>query len=261
MVEKGVDDLGRPWLCGEISLGKSTVYIDTRAGTGQGTVLKHLKNFISYEASKISFPTMTTEDVIQELNVLALEAIPQYCEGRGANLLTFLQGHVKKRIINKHKFVSEKKRQATHCSVPYLKVRCPNCKAHTIAESGHATCHSCGTTTATGIKWKHYNIPVVAVPFSMIEKKLSEDSPNLNDMLPAYQTFAFLAGDNHYSLEDEVRYKLDFQKFYAKMDDRNRTIVGLLLEGHSHRDIANKIGIPEKDVIARISKILSKCKT
>lgn len=269
-IERGQHVNGSPWICGEVSLGKKTVYVDTRTGKGINDILFALRKFISYQSYKIKFPTMHPEDVAQELNLLAIEAIPKYEDDKNTNMLTFLQGHIKNRLINKCKYVSEKKRRATHLDLPECKLRCPTCKKYMFTDAETVSiCSRCGAATDNGLKWKRYNIPVLPILFSSLEKKMqssgggssSEDSSSLEDLLPTNQTFATLAGRNHYGIDEEVQFRLDFRKVYETLDDTNKKIVSMLLEGYAYRDIATKIGISEKATYARVAKILHTSKT
>ncbi len=261
-IEKGVLTNGNPWICGEVSVGKKSIFVDTRTGVGVNDILVTLKRFIAYQSSKIKFPAMLPEDIAQELNLLAIEAIPKYSDDRNTNMLTFLQGHIKNRLINKCKYVSEKKRRATFLALPACKMRCPTCKKFTFSdEETQVVCSRCGGTTENNLKWKKYNIPILPISFSAIECNLPDDTVTVSDLLPSNQTFATLAGKSYYAVDEEVQFRLDFRKIYDKLDSINKKIVSMLLEGYAYKDIAVKVGISEKATYARVAKILHNSKS
>jgi len=260
-MERGIDKNGLPWLCGDVSIGKKYIHVDTRTGEGVEEILNGLKRFIFYQASKVKFPSMGADDAAQEIRLLAIEAIPRYADDKNANMLTFLQGHIKNRLINRCKYFSEKKRRATYCNLPSYKVRCPSCKKFVCVDTpGKVECVKCGVNTDGIDKWKRYNMPIMPIPFSALDSKLSDDSSSICDLIPNGQNFAMFAGKTHYEVDEQVQFRLDFQKIYESMDNTNKTIVSMLLEGYAYRDIANKIGISEKATYARVAKILQSSK-
>lgn len=257
VLEKGTLPNGLGWICGSVSLGKTSVSIDSRTGKGMQEVLDGLKKFISYQSVKSKFPNMGIDDVAQELNLLALEAIPKYNNTKNANMLTFLQGHIKNRLINKCKFVSEKKRRATFFNLTACKFRCPNCHNFFVSKLEYIECPKCGAVSDDKqAKWKQYNLPILPILFSMLDSRLPDDTTSIADLLPDTQNFAVLAGKTDFDAEQVFRYRLDFEKIMAGFDDINKAIVKMLIEGHAYRDIANKLGISEKVIHVRVNKIL-----
>jgi DNA-directed RNA polymerase specialized sigma24 family protein len=254
---------GSKWICGHVPVGKNKiVYIDSRTGEGIGEICTLMKKFVGYQSNKIKFPSMTSEDISQDLYLLALEAIPKYDITRNTNILTFLQGHIKNRLINKCKFVSEKKRRATTSKTNIYKVRCPSCKKFTVVEEKKNTdreCKFCGYEGRgrPNQKWKRYNIPVLPIPFTCIESKLPDEVVDITELFSNAQRISNITGDRYQSLDVEVQLKLDFKKIYDNLDHTNKTILSMLLEGYAYRDIAKEVGISEKGAYARVSKIIS----
>jgi RNA polymerase sigma factor (sigma-70 family) len=253
---------GSRWICGHVPVGKNKhVYVDTRTGEGVGEICRLMKKFVGYQSSKIKFPSMTSEDISQDLYVLALEAIPKYDITKKTNMLTFLQGHIKNRLINKCKYVSEKKRRATFNETNVYKVRCPSCKKFTTVEERKNSSHICKFCGYNGYrhakKWKRYNIPVLPIPFTAIESRLPDDVADLSELFSSAQKISVLTGERKPNLEVEIQLKMDFKKIFERLDTTNKTILSMLLEGHAYRDIAKEIGISEKATYARVSKIIS----
>ena len=251
---------GKPWIRGEIPVGKNkTVYLDTRTGEGVNEICKLMGKFVSYQSTKVSFPSMSKEDIAQDIYVLMVEAIPKYDISKNTNMLTFLQGHVKNRLINKCKFFSEKKRRATYCKTGIQKIRCPSCKKLTKSETrGTLVCGHCGLTSNSDnkAKWKKYNVPVLPIPFTCIEDKLPEEVNTIADVVSDSQSLSSFLGKYTLGVDTEVQFKVDFMKLYNNLDDTNKTIVSMLIEGCSYSEISKVIGVSEKAAYARVAKII-----
>src|SRR3989344_5755124 len=91
-------EAGQRWIAGMVPLKRDTMLkIDTRNSIGVSEVLEAMKEPIAWQARKIRLPGFSAEDVIQELNLIVLIAIPDYDIERGTNLCTFLQNHLQNR--------------------------------------------------------------------------------------------------------------------------------------------------------------------
>lgn len=255
---------GKRWICGYVDIGKGqTVYVDTRTGRGINDVLTKLNNFISYQAGKVKFPSFAREDIMQEMRVLALEAIPKYDNTKNTNIITFLQTHIKNRVINLCKFFSEKRRRATFCNTNLCKIRCPSCSKFFVAQEGSGT-HTCSgclySAPESSPKWKKYNIPILPVPSSSLRETGSGDDRDseisLLDVISESDSNLAFIMDVAPNLDDKIGYKLDFFKIYNKLDNTNKKILRMVMEGYTYRDISKEIGISEKAAYARASKII-----
>jgi len=251
---------GKPWISGDIPVGKNRiVYLDTRTGEGVAEICKLMGKFVSYQSTKVSFPAMSREDIAQDIYMLMVEAIPKYNIEKKTNMLTFLQGHVKNRLINKCKFFSEKKRRATFCHTGVYKVRCPSCrKLSTISNKTLLVCSHCGETSNSDrkAKWKKYNMPILPIPFTCIEDKLPEEVNTIADVVSNSQSLSSFLGKATLGVDTEVQLKIDFMKLYNNLDDTNKTIISMLMEGCSYKEISRVIGISEKAAYARVAKII-----
>lgn len=246
------------WTKGSVPVGRGDfVYVDTETGEGVDKICSLLQRFVSYQSSKVKFPSSTPEDVAQDLYVLALEAMPSYNPDKNANILTFLQSHIKKRLINKCKFVSEKKRRATYINSNAYKIRCPNCRGFSTAQGPVESCPKCGHSGREG-KWKKYNIPVLPIFFTCIEDKLPEEVNDLTEAFSDLQTIASLLGETAETVDQVVQIKLDFMKLFDRLDETNKKIVQMILAGYAYKDIATEVGLSEKATYARVAKIISR---
>ena len=254
---------GQDWICGNIPVGKKgEVFLDTRTGEGVDSIVRLMRNFVSYQSSKTSFPAMMVEDVQQEIYLLILEAIPKYDISRKANMLTFLQNHVKNRLINKYKFFSEKKRIASSVHTREKKVRCPSCRSLTRIEGGaKVVCGRCNFEESSSLnekKWKRYNVPVVPIAFSHVERGLPSEVMSLDDIISTKQSFSSLLGQEVLDADGRAQINIDFKNFYSKQNDTNKIIISKIIEGHSYKEISVMLNIPKKAAQARVAKAIKK---
>lgn len=253
------------WIRGWVPIGKNKrIYVDTLSGQGVNDVLKVLNKFITYQASKVTFPAFSREDTIQEIRLLALEAIPKYDITRNTNIITFLQNHIKNRIINLCKFVSEKRRRATFLSNAQIKVKCPNCKSFTKinSESEKYSCSNCGLTAERDdASWRKYNMPVVTIPYGSVSYAGESQSGEPQhwsfienvSTCDSYQSFV---SSERVALDKQVELKIDFMEIFDKLDDVNKQIITMVIEGYTYKEIAKKVGISEKAAYARATKFI-----
>lgn len=253
---------GKRWVCGDVPIGKEkTIYLDTRTGEGVAQICELLSKFIFFQSNKVKLPFSSREDISQELYVLALEAIPNYNINKNANILTFLQGHVQRRLINKYKFFSEKKRRATYYNISTYKIRCPACKKFSItADKDTVSCSHCGNEGKVK-KWKKYNLPILSLPFTCVEDRIAEmlgssDAGSLQEVLGSEYQLSYFLGETHHGLECESQKRIDFLRIFNRLDKTNQEIISMLLEGYAYKEIASQIGISEKATYARVAKII-----
>lgn len=263
-MKAGFNEDGKRWIEGEVPVGKGkSVFVNTKTGEGVDQVLKHLYKFATYQATKVNFPSYSKEDIVQEIQLLALEAIPKYDINRNSNMITFLQNHVRNRLINLCKFVSEKRRRATYYGEDQCKIKCPDCKRFTkiYKETKEYTCQSCFRTAPKDDPgWKKYNMPIVPISFNAIESSIDNNNEDINTnfaevLSSTNENLAFVKGID-LELDDKIQKKVDFMRIYEKLDDINKEIILMVIEGFTYKDIAKKVGISEKAAYARASKII-----
>ena len=248
---------GQKWIAGQIPMKQNLVVeIDTRTGKGVQEVLNYLKDFIRYQASHMNMSYHTTEDLIQELTAIALSAIPEYSLERKANMLTFLQNHVKNRIINLYKFTTEKCRTATHENFRYCKVKCPQCSAYTIIDEIHESlsrCPICRYRKQAEEKWKKYPIPIPFIS-SDEEIQLVDGSSTTIREHTSEEDVSILTGAAPLT-EDRLLNKLSINSIISSLDETTQRILALFLEGHSMQDIAKSVKLSSSAVKARIQAL------
>lgn len=261
-LERGITD-GKKWIKGHVPVGKDNwVYMDTAQNIGVNDICVLLKKFVTYQSLKVKFSSFTYEDTMQEIYALIIEAIPSYELGRNSNMLTFLQNHVKNRIINMCKFYSESRRRATHSTSITVKARCPSCKS--VIRTEKAKSYSCPECKHVGNKdWKVYNTPVLAIPFSAMKVSSNNKNSQDRDILDSIASgdgILSVLGHETTNIEKIVENRLDFAKLYDVLDETDRKMIDMFLAGNGHKDVAASLGLSEKATYARIGKITSKFK-
>lgn len=254
---------GKRWMAGEVYVSKSKkVWVDTRTGEGVWEIINHLKSFINYQASKLSFQGYSNEDLVQEIYLIALDGISNYNINKNANISTFLQNHIKNRIINLCKFMSEKHKIATFNRNKVVKVKCPECKAFFKGnlDMKTYTCDKCRFKDFSKSKsWRIYNIPVREINMSAITPTSSNPSKTDNVFESSdrsiYLDYQF---SNNFDLE--LINSHDFLSYINTLDKKTVQLIKLIFEGYTYKEASNAVGIPEKIAFSHVKKVLNKYK-
>lgn len=235
-----------------VGAGKD-LYLDSKTGEGFPELIKLLRGFFSFQVSTRSFPGFAKEDLEQEMLRMALEAIPRYDATKQANLITFLQNHIKNRIINMCKFYAEKRRCASYINIHQIKVRCNKCRGFfkSREEEINVVCPFCNQTgeLEDQTKWKHYNL--IAVPSQFTSFVVGDDdvAPTL-EISPDLQQFAAVGSGSGYPLTPEQA--IDVQKILGNESEQNKLIIQLICQGYGRQEVSDKTGVSTQ----RIVKIL-----
>lgn len=240
------------WIKGTLPMKKGVaIYVNTLTGEGVNEVLDYLKDFISYQASSMSINSFSTEDIIQELNIIAINAIKEYDVVKEANLLTFLQNHIKNRIINLYKFNTEMCRTATHENVRYKKVSCPKCgNTHLSGEEVITKCVKCGNTE----KLKAYPVQIPLISANEEFAVCDEVPVTIQDCV-SYESTNIYASSSIPNNEDEVNHQLALIMSEKGMDKDTNQIVKMIIEGNSLLEICRKTGYKIGFVRKRIKRL------
>lgn len=247
---------GQRWLAGQVPMRKNVaVELDTRTGVGIDVVMQHMADTISWHASKIKLPVSSLEDVIQELNVLVLAAIPEYDITKYANLMTFLQNHLRNRIINLYKFVTQRCRTAVHENYRLCKMRCPACDGFNMVDSVKtipARCGLCGHKLRSDERWRVYPLPIPTV--SANENFVLEDGEegSIQDF-SSYEDLAAISASDGIGYVDALTSRMALQEFCAHASEPDRLIFQYLLEGRTLGEICTLMRLTMKDVQTRLA--------
>lgn len=251
---------GKKWLVGNIPMKQNiSLYLDTRSGTGVTQVLDYLHDFITYQASHIKLPSFSKEDVIQELIIIALVAMPDYDVSKNANMLTFLQNHIKNRIVNIYKHSTEQCRTATHENFRFCKIKCPKCKQYIVVDQLQANisfCYHCGRVKKTEEVWRSYPIQIPFLSTSE-EFSLSDDDGSKTTIQEyySYDDISILGGNRGFDSESKKVERLSIYSIVSTLDEVTRNIVILFLAGHSITEISKKIKLSSNDIRLKISAL------
>ncbi len=254
-VHYGITD-GRKWICGHIPMKSDVIlYIDSRTGTGINSVLSYTLDFIKYQARQMSIPSYAYEDLVQELTYIALIAIPDYSVEKGANMLTFLQNHIKNRMVNLYKFATERCRTATHGTYRYYKVRCPSCKNNMIfneTDGMLSHCKFCNHPTTEG-RWKRYPVPIAM--FSSDEELPSSDGNRVSLGDSVSQDVMIVLGHDAASNEDSMVSELSINSAISELDPVVQRIVTLFLSGKTVSEISEDTGMSQSEIRSKLGKL------
>jgi RNA polymerase sigma factor (sigma-70 family) len=231
------------------------LYIDSRTGVGIDQVYRYISDFIRYQARQMSIPSYGIDDLVQELTVIALAAIPDYSIEKSANMLTFLQNHVKNRMVNLYKYATEKCRTATHGTYRFCKTRCPHCDQTFVFDETRGMpkyCTYCRTSTAEG-KWRTYPIPMALlsadeeIPLKDGGHTTIRECTSPEDVL----ILGFRASDS----EHDVVSNLSINSVIDGLEPSTKKIVNLFLEGRTLFEISEEIGISTSAIKARLQAL------
>lgn len=92
---------------GIVEIYNETLYVNTRTGLGMESVLKKMDPLINKMASKSYIPGYTFDDIKQELVIMAIQGMRSYNPSMGTRLSSFLQTHLKNKLISKLRNVNK----------------------------------------------------------------------------------------------------------------------------------------------------------
>lgn len=91
----------REQFCGTVLVYGSPVYIDTTTGQGVGEVLRRMAGFIeAFGGWHVRDGSLERDDLQQEAYAATLEGMRAYDPSRQTQLSTFLQRHVRNRMVD-----------------------------------------------------------------------------------------------------------------------------------------------------------------
>lgn len=247
---------GKKWIAGHIPMKNGVVlYIDSRTGKGTEQVYKYISDFIRYQARQMSIPSYGTEDLVQELAAIAIAAIPDYSIEKSANMLTFLQNHIKNRMINLYKYATEKCRTATHGTFRFCKMKCPKCEKTFVFDDNRGmpkSCTYCGVSTDEG-RWRKYPVPMMVM--SADEEIPLKDGGYTTIGECASPEDVMILGIRGPQSEAEVISNLSINSAIYGLEPSTQKIVNLFLEGRTLFEISEEIGISTSAIKARLQAL------
>jgi DNA-directed RNA polymerase specialized sigma24 family protein len=232
------------------------LYLNSKTGEGFEKLISLMRGFLNHQLNTMEFPSFGRDDLEQEMLTLAMEALPRYDETKPANLLTFLQNHIKNRLINMCKFFSQKRRCATYISADSQKVRCNSCRTFFRAKQSLEvlTCSKCGESAEkhSGM-WKFYNL--IAIPGQIAVD--DSDAQLEQEIDPDHAQFTAIGCGGSTLTTD---HGLDISKLLGQEDDVNRSIINLVYQGYSRQEIALKLGLTSAAVSKNLAEVCNRLK-
>lgn len=255
----GTED-GRRWICGQVPMRKNVIVeIDTRTGKGMELVLEHMSETIRFHANKMKLPSSTYEDLAQELRVLVLSGVAEYDITKETNLMTFLQNHLRNRIVNLYKFATERCRTPIHDRYRLYKVRCPKCRGFSLADESAANvlgfqCRLCGKKRRKNEDWKKY--PVLMMTFSSDVAWHQDDSESASVQdLSSYEDLAAINFSDGASSVDALISRIALHQVADSGAPIDRLIIQHLLEGRSLQEICEQTALTMPALRAQIASL------
>jgi len=249
---------GKKWIAGTLPMKHNiTLEIDTRTGKGVIDVLNYLKDFVGYQASKIFLPAHSVEDTIQEIYTIAIIAIPEYDASKCANLLTFLQNHIRNRIINLYKFVTEQRRTAVWGYFRFFKIRCPACKKYFLADElsdDMFSCKTCGHTRQGEERWKKYPISIGVLSSNEMFELPDGSHTTIQDHF-SYEDLGHLVGVEDKMSEDSVLSRSAIFSIIKNYDEFTQAVANMIIEGYNVSEIGRELDVSSAKVKARLNKL------
>lgn len=92
---------------GIVRVYDETFYVNTETGVGLGSVLKKIEPLLNKMSSKTYIAGYTFEDIKQELTIMAIQGVCSYNPAKGTKLSSFLQTHLKNKLISKLRSVNK----------------------------------------------------------------------------------------------------------------------------------------------------------
>jgi DNA-directed RNA polymerase specialized sigma subunit len=92
---------------GIVDVYDETFYVNTLTNVGLESVLKKVEPLINKMCSKTYISGYAFEDIKQELNIMVIQGISKYDPAKGTKLSTFLQNHLRKKMISKLRSVNK----------------------------------------------------------------------------------------------------------------------------------------------------------
>lgn len=154
---------------GTVQIYNESVFINTNTGEGYDIVVRKMKDFIEYFASKIRFDGFDRNDLKQLIVSLMLDGIRRYDPKYDIKLSSFLHVHVKNRIISRIKRETRPSLNATlNKDVALYTCACGQTTRLTKDEEVIIYCRSCGQVFNE--KWKVKDEKNFLIPLSSMTK-------------------------------------------------------------------------------------------
>lgn len=231
------DDKGKKTgFSGNVELYNSTVYIDTRDGTGYDDIINKLEHLINNLSLKYHFNGNSFSDTKHDIIVHVLEGIPKYNPNKDMKLSSFIQMRVDRRLINDLRNGSRKCKNATSLNISTFNFTC-DCGYNfvaTVNKGDNPICPECNVKANNKTK----KVPITI--FEVNESMLNTNDRESKDNMSVYE----MASDNSVKTENDIIHSCDINKWLKNEDPRLIKIIKLIyLQDYSISDAAREAGL------------------
>lgn len=219
---------------GVAKLYDSSVYIDTRDGTGYDAVIKKMQPIIHKLSLKYRFNGNSIEDTRQDIIVHILEILPKYDPNKNTKLSSFLQTSVNRRLINKLRDSSCALHNATFLNIRAHNIACLcGFVSVEILHRGESfECPRCGRVSFGA---KKFPMPMDEIPISAIN--MYDENGTNETNFDFYETLA----DN---FKDDSALLHDLRAWLKKEDPEVVKLITLIcFKDYSIPDAAKEVGL------------------
>jgi len=234
---------------GIVKMYDEEFFISKKTKQGYDKVLRRIDPLLCGWASRAYMPGYSFEDIKQEVSLIAIEGINAYDPTKKVKLSSFLQTHIKYKIISKIKSLNKLSNDASLLKLSDEQSFC-SCELPEI-DSYDNTCRTCNFPLKS-----EYRSSRSEYSFSSLNK----DFLTSNGEVAPYDSFVSNS-DNFYfdGIDDfdKADIKIVMERLEESLDEKTFKILKLVwIDGHSKEYAANQVGISGWAASQKLKKLL-----
>lgn len=234
---------------GLVKMYDEEIYISKKTKEGYDKVLKRIDPLLCGWASKAYMPGYSFEDIKQEVSLIAIEGINGYDPDKKVKLSSFLQTHIKYKVISKIKSLNKLSNDASLLKLSDEQSFC-SCKFPEI-DGYDNICKTCDFPPKP-----EYRSSRSEYSFSSLNKDFltNNGEPMPYDSFISNSDNFYFDGTDDFSKTD---LKIIMEKLKESLDEKTFKILKLVwIDGHSKEYAADQIGISGWAVSQKLKKLL-----
>lgn len=222
----------------------TSIYIDTRDGTGYDQAINKFGPLINKLATKYKFNGNTIDDTKHDVIIHILEGMKQYDPRKNMKLSTFIEMRASQRIINNLRKQCQLSNNATFVNLGLYSVIC-SCGytfSTQLTEIRDVVCNACGE-------------PIDSNRFTLVGlEETLESSEHIEEDL-------YMFNRPPTDLDEDVIFRHDMSKIIQKEDHNTQKLVELIYcDGLSTSAAAKKIGMSSVGADFKLKRLARKRK-
>ena len=234
---------------GLVKMYDEEIFISKKTKEGYDKVLKRIDPLLCGWASRAYMPGYSFEDIKQEVSLIAIEGINAYDPTKKVKLSSFLQTHIKYKVISKIKSLNKLSNDASLLKLSDEQSFC-SCESPEI-DSYDNICRKCDYQPKP-----EYRSSRSEYSFSSLNK----DFLTSGGEVAPYDSFVSNS-DNFYfdgvDDFDKADIKIILERLEESLDEKTFKILKLVwIDGHSKEYAANQIGISGWAASQKLKKLL-----